>query len=46
MAPSSASTMPRGFMLVSSPRWCAAHRSATVPCDASNSAGDRVRVSG
>ena len=32
-----ASAMPRGFIEVSSPRWCAAHMSATVPCEASNS---------
>ena len=32
-----ASAMPRGFIEVSSPRRCAAHMSATVPCEASNS---------
>jgi len=37
MAPRRASTMPRGFMLVSLPALCISHKSATVPCDASNS---------
>mmetsp|Transcript_79995 Transcript_79995/g.166346 ORF Transcript_79995/g.166346 Transcript_79995/m.166346 type:complete len:251 (+) Transcript_79995:268-1020(+) len=37
MAPKSATTMPRGFMEVSSPRWWAYHKSATVPWEASNS---------
>mmetsp|Transcript_63079 Transcript_63079/g.173292 ORF Transcript_63079/g.173292 Transcript_63079/m.173292 type:complete len:304 (-) Transcript_63079:964-1875(-) len=36
-APMSASTMPSGLSDVSSPRRCASHMSATVPCDASNS---------
>jgi len=31
IAPRRASTMPRGFMLVSLPTLCASHRSATVP---------------
>mmetsp|Transcript_32947 Transcript_32947/g.72373 ORF Transcript_32947/g.72373 Transcript_32947/m.72373 type:complete len:200 (+) Transcript_32947:598-1197(+) len=37
MAPMRASTMPRGLSDVSSPRRCACHMSATVPCDASYS---------
>mmetsp|Transcript_20321 Transcript_20321/g.81193 ORF Transcript_20321/g.81193 Transcript_20321/m.81193 type:complete len:260 (-) Transcript_20321:908-1687(-) len=37
MAPMSASAMPSGLNEVGSPRRCACHRSATVPCDASNS---------
>mmetsp|Transcript_49263 Transcript_49263/g.145458 ORF Transcript_49263/g.145458 Transcript_49263/m.145458 type:complete len:218 (-) Transcript_49263:996-1649(-) len=37
MAPNRATTMPNGFMEVSSPRRCACQRSATVPWEASNS---------